>query len=345
MTKHNFLAVLLISIIGFSLFRFGAITNTTILRHKPTPIPYSTLSHNLPTPYKPTQPSLPPRGNQHDPSTSRSAFTKCMHRRNGSAPLSHEEMVARFARDQDTLPADMRSTQWVDYLCPGIHFDTGRQSTFEHVYASAAWTHGDANVPLSGSGSTIEGTSSTRAAIMRVISEHKIRSLVDIPCGDLTWMPQLFPRFRENNVTYTGIDIVPSLIEKHRTRYPHLRFQQLDYAKNELPVEAELIFNREALQHINFYDVFLALHHFSLTRKGRYLLTTSYEYEENNNFNWVDGATNTIIQLDKSPYFLTPEAIYEDGRPGGINRLKLFKLPLIRTPPKNSPLAVHNTLH
>jgi hypothetical protein len=274
------------------------------------------------------------RGYDNFSTASQTAFRKCMQRRNGSMPVSHEEMLALFARDQDILPDDMRSTKWVDLICPGIHFDAGRQSIFEKVYSSAAWTHGNTNVPLSGSGSTVEATSSARAAIMRVVLEHKIRSIVDVPCGDLTWMPEMFSFFRGYNVTYIGIDIVPSLIEKHRLNFPISSFFQLDYVKQEIPVEAELIFNREALQHINFYDVFLALHHFSLMQKGRFLLTTSYESEENSNLNWVDGATNTILQLDKSPYFLRPEAIYEDGRAGGINRLKLFKLPLIRMPPK-----------
>ena len=336
MMRHNFFTLLSLCIIGCTLIRLGTFANTS--HHKSFSISdHPNIAHDHPAttsiPTLKRSTVLPARD---ELSASQKAFRKCMQHRNGSKPVSHEEMVAMFARDQDTLPVDMRSTKWIDYICPGIRFDIGRQSTFERVYSSAAWTHGDSNVPLSGSGSTVEGTSSTRTAIARVISEYKIQSIIDVPCGDLTWMPELFPFFKQNNVTYTGMDIVPSLIEKHRLKFPHLKFQQLDYAKKEIPIEAELIFNREALQHINFYDVFLALHHFSLLHKGKYLLTTSYESNENNNLNWVDGATNTIIQLDKSPYFLKPEAIYEDGRPGGINRLKLFKLPIIRIPPKQN---------
>jgi hypothetical protein len=356
MIRHDLFTLLSFCILGFSLFRLGTITDKNTARIKSSSIsPLSgmpkvwadiegidpNLHHNLSATHKSS--SLSPSSNfersifslgHDDLSASERAFRKCMQRRNGSQPVSHAEMLAWFARDQDILPVDMRSTKWVDFICPGIHFDSGRKSIFENVYSSAAWTHGNANVPLSGSGSTVEGTSNTRAAIMRIVSEHQIRSIVDVPCGDLNWMPEMFSFFRGNNVTYIGIDIVSSLIEKHRMKFPHLSFHQLDYARHEIPVEAELIFNREALQHLNFYDVFLALHHFSLVQKGRYLLTTSYESEENNNFKWVDGATNTILQLDQSPYFLRPEAIFEDGRSGGINRLKLFRLPLVRMPPK-----------
>ena len=97
-------------------------------------------------------------------------------------------------------------------------------------------------------------------------------------------------------------------------------------------MDGEIVFNREALQHLNFYDVFLALHHFSLNSNVRYLLTTSYDTEENSNLRFVDGASNTLIQLDKNPYFFKSIATFEDGRPGGNNRLKLFELPLIREP-------------
>ena len=264
-------------------------------------------------------------------SASRQAMLRCARARNRSSlPKSHEEMMALLSAAFHHLPLDMSSEQWVDILCPAIGFDLSRQSVFEHVYASSLWPDGN---------NTAQTMHTPRNAIQSVLQEfHALSSIINIPCGNLTWMPELFPFFEKHNITYTGVDIVPALIQKHRSKYPQWHFEQLDYVKQELPISADLIFSREALQHLNFYDVFLALHHFSIQPKVQYLLTTSYETDSNSNFMFVDGASNTLIQLDKSPYFFKPIAVFHDGQPGGINRLKLFQLPLHRHPEQQTTL-------
>ena len=94
--------------------------------------------------------------------------------------------------------------------------DLNRKAMFSNVYSNAIWAHGDASVPLSGSGSTVQKTENARHAIKTVVVKYGIRSIIDAPCGDLTWMKTLFPFFQRNNVSYTGVDIVGSQIEKHR---------------------------------------------------------------------------------------------------------------------------------
>ena len=262
---------------------------------------------------------------------SRAARTRCRDVRNGSSPLSHAAFVQYFEEYSMNLPTDMRDDKWIDILCPIIRFDKYRQDVFQDVYSSARWRHGDDSVPLSGSGSTLDMSTGARAAIVDTIATLNISSMVDIPCGDLTWIRELFPYFASNGISYTGMDIVPTVIRQHQLDFPGKDFELIDYVDEIPSTSAELLFNREALQHVNFYDVLLALHHFSLTG-AKYLLTTSYEMPEqfNDNMQLVDGATNTIIQLQKSPYCLRPVNAFEDGKSGGINRLKLFNLPLIR---------------
>ena len=41
---------------------------------------------------------------------------------------------------------------------------------------------------FSGDGSTIKETTKTRKIIENVIKKYKIKSLLDIPCGDFNWM-------------------------------------------------------------------------------------------------------------------------------------------------------------
>jgi hypothetical protein len=156
------------------------------------------------------------------------------------------------------------------------------------------------------------------------VHAYNVSSVLDVPCGDLAWMRELF-----------RADIVGHLVDQHKRTFPEWKFLQMDYVQQEIMINSELIFNRAALQHLNVNDVFMVLHHFSLVHTSRFLLTTSYDDSVNNNLMFVNGASNTIIQLDKSPYFLDSIETFWDGeQPGGINSMKLFKLPLVRNPAK-----------
>ena len=59
------------------------------------------------------------------------------------------------------------------------------QDYFERIYRDGTWVHGNKSLPLSGSGSTLEKTASTRAFILATIKKHGIKSIIDAPCGDL----------------------------------------------------------------------------------------------------------------------------------------------------------------
>ena len=58
-----------------------------------------------------------------------------------------------------------------------------------------------------------------------MIGKYDIESVLDAICGDLTWMRRRLPIFSELNVTYTGVDIVSSVIVKNK-RYesPFVKF-------------------------------------------------------------------------------------------------------------------------
>jgi 2-polyprenyl-3-methyl-5-hydroxy-6-metoxy-1,4-benzoquinol methylase len=145
-----------------------------------------------------------------------------------------------------------------------------RQSAFSKIYDSAYW----GAEHLSGMGSTVEATAPVRAVIERVVKEFGIRSVTDVACGDMAWMPIALDRLRDGGypVDFTGCDIVPSLIEQHSARFPELRFQQLDFVSEPIP-SADLIICREALQHLPVEDILGALENFSASG-ARFLLTT-----------------------------------------------------------------------
>ena len=150
-----------------------------------------------------------------------------------------------------------------------------RQDRFEKVYSEKLWA--PRGGPLSGSGSSLEATANPRRAIASLIRRSGVRSILDAPCGDLTWMRDLFPEFDALNVSYTGVDIVRPAIRrlKHEFANDRLRhFEVADLTRDTLP-RADLIFSRQALQHMPATDALRALHNFARTG-AKYLLTTTY---------------------------------------------------------------------
>ena len=101
---------------------------------------------------------------------------------------------------------------------------------FARIYDINYWGLSDSR---SGPGSDLEQTVVIRAEIPKLIEDLRIKSMLDIPCGDFFWM-------RKCNVgvkTYIGADIVPSMIRELNERYgnAHRRFEVLDLSIDALP--------------------------------------------------------------------------------------------------------------
>ena len=129
----------------------------------------------------------------------------------------------------------------------------------------------DGGTCFSGAGSTVEVTKKVREIIVDTVKQYDIKTMLDIPCGDFTWMPLTIENFPDD-VQYIGGDIVPFLVERNGRNYPQYTFKVIDFVKDDLP-ECDLIFCRDALQHLAIADIKQALENFS--RSGaKYLLTT-----------------------------------------------------------------------
>lgn len=69
----------------------------------------------------------------------------------------------------------------------------------------------------SGIGSEVASTHEIRLALEQVISSYGITSMLDAPCGDLTWMPLVRGI---DQVRYTGADISAKVLEGNWGKYP-----------------------------------------------------------------------------------------------------------------------------
>ena len=114
------------------------------------------------------------------------------------------------------------------------------ERTFRSIYSNRDWFHG------SGSGSLPENTEIYRAFVERFLRTHDIKTVLDLGCGD--WQSTRLMDW--DGLDYTGIDIVPSVIEASKERYEneHIHFVCADVIEYDLPA-ADVIIIKDVLQH------------------------------------------------------------------------------------------------
>jgi SAM-dependent methyltransferase len=170
-----------------------------------------------------------------------------------------------------------------------------RAERFGQIYATGVWAHGDASTPGSGAGSSLEATAKLREELPRLIERLGVRSLVDVGCGDFTWMQSIALPCR-----YVGVDIVPAVIEANTARFgsPKRRFMVCDAVKEPAP-EGELALCREILFHLSFEDAEAALRNI-LAGERRYVAATT---DRGTGFNAnIASGDFRLLNLERPPF-------------------------------------------
>ncbi len=166
------------------------------------------------------------------------------------------------------------------------------QERFEMIYNENFW---ESNESSSGIGSEIKNTKEVLKAIKLIIKQFKIKSILDIPCGDFNWMSSL----DMENIDYKGFDIVRSVIKENNRKYkkPNVNFYYSDIINSELP-KADLMFVRDCLVHFSFEDIKKSIFRIKQS-KSNYLLSTSFvNLEKNTDIYTADWRP---INLEKEP--------------------------------------------
>ena len=154
-----------------------------------------------------------------------------------------------------------------------------RQHDFTNIYKQGTWNKGDVSAPLSGPGSSIENTRDVSKFLQSFIDENKIDSVLDLGCGDLTWISKT-AWFCDGSVSYTGVDIVEHLIESHKRTYPSKTFYQRDIVEwNTIPTHS-LVILRDILFHCKNSEIQAIFN--NLRNKFKYIAFTSCKNEVNN---------------------------------------------------------------
>jgi hypothetical protein len=145
-------------------------------------------------------------------------------------------------------------------------------------------------------------------AIEIAVTEHGVRSINDIPCGDFLWMPDLLARLEP--VRYCGFDIVKPLVTNNKMRFPDREFRVLDVT-TEVPPAADMIFCKDLFNHLRDQDVKRAIE--NMRRSGStYLLASNNPGFENTPLPKGPSGSR-LLDLCNAPFAYNPPLWTLDG--------------------------------
>lgn len=145
----------------------------------------------------------------------------------------------------------------------------GLQERFEWIYSTNLWSDPESR---SGVGSGLDSTRVLRAELPNALRRLGTRVLLDVPCGDFTWME----RVDLDGIKYIGGDIVPSIIGINQRLHgsESRRFALLDLTRDELP-DADVLLCRDCLVHLSYANIRAVLANIARSNI-RYLLMTTF---------------------------------------------------------------------
>ncbi|MFL5500835.1 MAG: class I SAM-dependent methyltransferase [Gemmatimonadaceae bacterium] len=177
--------------------------------------------------------------------------------------------------------------------------ELGLQKKFERIYETNLWSDPESR---SGVGSSLDATRVVRAELPKTLRRLEARTLLDVPCGDFTWMA----RVDLSGIDYIGADIVATIIEKNKRLHASStrRFIDLDLTRDALPA-ADVLLCRDCLVHLSYANIRAVLA--NVARSSiRYLLTTSFP-GRNDNYDVADGDWRALDL--EAPPFSFPEPV------------------------------------
>lgn len=153
---------------------------------------------------------------------------------------------------------------------------------FSEIYEDKIWNNGDNSIPLSGPGSSIENTIEVIHLLDTFIENNKCDSVLDLGCGDLTWVSKT-KFFNNEKIIYTGIDVVGDLIEKHSAFFTGKNkfFFSQDIIKYKDIHQSTLIILRDVIFHLCNDEIISIFE--NIKNKFKFIAITSCLNETNNN--------------------------------------------------------------
>jgi hypothetical protein len=178
---------------------------------------------------------------------------------------------------------------------------------FEYIHRTNLWGSPES---ISGLGSQLDATARLRAELPGLLERLGMRTLVDIPCGDFSWLSTV----RLPIERYIGGDIVGAIVaknaERYRASYPWAEFRRLDLTRDPLP-EGDALLCRDCLVHLPYASIRAAFG--NIVRSGiRYVMMTTFIGDRANTD--IEPGDWRPLNFQRPPFSLPrPEAIILEG--------------------------------
>ena len=193
------------------------------------------------------------------------------------------------------------------------------QEVFDQIYQSHHWNEGGESI--SGRGSELAETAVIRKELPELFRKYEIKTVLDIPCGDMNWMSEVL---ENSQVSYTGGDIVQDLVRRNQKQLSsdRVRFQHMNLIEDDLP-KVDLVISRDCWIHFSYENIQASVR--NLKRSGStYLLASTYPATPANR-DIVTGNSRTI-DLQKAPFnFPAPLELIHENVPNPPNAYNASK--------------------
>ena len=198
------------------------------------------------------------------------------------------------------------------------------ENYFSEVYRKKLFGKSES---ASGPGSGQGAPAAIRSHFSKLLQDFSINSMADIPCGDLFWISKV----DLENVSYSGFDIVPSLIATLKSQYPQYNFGQFD-AINQIPPKKDLILCRDLLVHLTTQQALQVIENFKKSG-STYLAITTFTTVETNKELVIPkiGVGWRPLNLELVPFDLgLPLRVINEESTEGLRKYKDKSLALFR---------------
>ena len=144
-----------------------------------------------------------------------------------------------------------------------------RGGRFAAIYERGVWLQSEAQQAQSGLGSELHLTEGIRRELPGLLGSLNVKNLVDLGCGDWTWMSHM-----DLPCNYLGVDIVADIVDRNRDNFGSstVAFTLLDAVTHPIP-KCEAVLCREVLFHLSFSDGASVVD--NIKRNARWLIVTS----------------------------------------------------------------------
>lgn len=185
------------------------------------------------------------------------------------------------------------------------------REVFTQIYENNFWGSPES---VSGPGSEIGQTETLIGELNILLDKMGIKSILDLPCGDLNWMRKV----NLSGINYVGADIVVEIISNNTSRFgchANMKFEVLDLITDPLP-ECDLVIVRDCLVHLSYDDISKAIANIK-SSCSKYLLATNFvDHRQNHDIKTGDWRPLNLLEPPfrlTSPILTINENCTEDG--------------------------------